>query len=84
MEPDALFVSWESFEAGLVRRVPTADEEDFIELEGTVYLGEHVSLYGNATFNSATYANHQWVANAPIGTGPSHTMPSRGSLPSSV
>jgi iron complex outermembrane receptor protein len=39
------------------------------ELEGTYYLGYHLSLYGNATFNSATYANDQWIANAPIGTG---------------
>jgi len=40
-----------------------------VELEGTFYVGGHVSLYGNATVNSATYANHQWIANAPVGTG---------------
>ena len=39
------------------------------ELEGTYYVGHHVSLYGNATFNSATYSNGQWIANAPIATG---------------
>jgi iron complex outermembrane receptor protein len=40
-----------------------------VELEGAYYLGYHLSLYGNASFNSATYANGQWIANAPIGTG---------------
>jgi len=35
VEPDALFVSWESYESGLVKQIPTADEEDFIELEGS-------------------------------------------------
>jgi Uma2 family endonuclease len=33
-EPDAVFVSWESFESGRVRLVPTADGDDVIELEG--------------------------------------------------
>ncbi len=33
-EPDAVFVSWESFESGRVRLVPTADGDDIIELEG--------------------------------------------------
>ena len=33
-EPDAAFVSWESFESGRVRMVPTADGNDLIELEG--------------------------------------------------
>lgn len=35
-EPDALFVSWESYESGLVKLIPTVDEEDYIELEGSV------------------------------------------------
>jgi Uma2 family endonuclease len=33
-EADAVFASWESFESGRVRLVPTADGDDFIELEG--------------------------------------------------
>jgi Uma2 family endonuclease len=33
-EPDAVFASWKSFDSGRVRLVPTADGDDFIELEG--------------------------------------------------
>jgi iron complex outermembrane receptor protein len=37
-----------------------------IETESTYYLGQGVSFYGNATFNSAkTKDTHQWIANAP-------------------
>jgi Uma2 family endonuclease len=35
-EPDALFASWESFKNGTVKFVPTAEGDDYIELEGTV------------------------------------------------
>ena len=34
-EPDGVFVSWESLKSDKVRQVPTTDEEDYIELEGT-------------------------------------------------
>ena len=34
-EPDALFATWETFKNGTFRRIPTADGEDTIELEGT-------------------------------------------------
>lgn len=34
-EPDAMFVAWENFTSGRVRMVPTKDEDDFGELEGT-------------------------------------------------
>jgi Uma2 family endonuclease len=34
-EPDLLFVSWEAFESGRVREIPTADGDDVIELEGS-------------------------------------------------
>lgn len=35
VEPDALFISWASYESGLVKLIPTVDEEDYIELEGS-------------------------------------------------
>lgn len=34
-EPDAMFVSWKTHDSGRARLVRTADEEDFIELEGS-------------------------------------------------
>jgi Uma2 family endonuclease len=34
-EPDAVFATWESFKNGTIRLIPTADDEDYIELEGT-------------------------------------------------
>jgi Uma2 family endonuclease len=34
-EPDSMFVLWETFQSGVIRRVPTKDGEDWIELEGT-------------------------------------------------
>lgn len=34
-EPDALFASWDRFKTNKIRMIPTKDEEDFIELEGT-------------------------------------------------
>src|SRR5205085_9433839 len=34
-EPDGMFALWETFETGRIRDIPTADEDDWIELEGT-------------------------------------------------
>ncbi len=34
-EPDGMFVLWETFANGTVRDIPTADGDDWIELEGT-------------------------------------------------
>jgi Uma2 family endonuclease len=34
-EPDSMAVLWESFASGAVREIPTADGDDWIELEGT-------------------------------------------------
>ena len=34
-EPDALFASWEAFKSGRIRMVPSKDDNDAIELDGT-------------------------------------------------
>jgi Uma2 family endonuclease len=34
-EPDGMFVLWETFANGIVRDIPTAEGDDWIELEGT-------------------------------------------------
>ncbi len=34
-EPDALFVTWETFASGRVREVPTKDKKDIVEMVGT-------------------------------------------------
>jgi Uma2 family endonuclease len=34
-EPDGMYALWESFESGRIREIKTADEKDWIELEGT-------------------------------------------------
>jgi Uma2 family endonuclease len=34
-EPDGMYALWESFEQGRIREIPSADEDDWIELEGT-------------------------------------------------
>lgn len=34
-EPDGALVSWKSFETGRVKKIPTVDNVDFIELEGS-------------------------------------------------
>ncbi|MDE2432361.1 MAG: TonB-dependent receptor [Burkholderiales bacterium] len=40
-----------------------------VEGEGTYYLGQGLSLYGNFSFNSAKdNTNHQWMANTPKNT----------------
>src|ERR1051325_3661647 len=34
-EPDAFFATWETLKSGRLRKIPTADGKDYIELEGT-------------------------------------------------
>jgi Uma2 family endonuclease len=34
-EPDAVFVKWSTFKSGKVKLIPTKEEDDFIELQGT-------------------------------------------------
>jgi Uma2 family endonuclease len=34
-EPDAVFIKWSTFKSGKVKLIPTKEEDDFIELQGT-------------------------------------------------
>ena len=48
-EPDAMFVSWESFDSKRVRLIRTKEQDDFIELEGSPDLVVEIISPGSVT-----------------------------------
>lgn len=64
-EPDAMFVSWESFDSNRVRLVPAKKEDGFDELEGSPDIVAEILSPSSATKDLKKLRGLYWLAGIP-------------------